>query len=141
MTQTFGNQSYCSPRRQHGRHSDRGAQSSVLGPQSCQSLGHIVPLRVLLAVWVALLVLTVVTVAAVYVELGKLNLWIALVIATAKGTLVALYFMHLRYDRPFHGIVFISALLFVMLFVALAMMDTAAYQLEMIPGYAPGVPE
>jgi cytochrome c oxidase subunit 4 len=101
--------------------------------------GHIVPLRVLVAVWVALLVLTIVTVAAVRVDLGKLNLWIALVIATVKGTLVALYFMHLRYDRPFYGIVFIAALLFVMLFAGLAMMDTAAYLPEMIPGYAPGL--
>ena len=60
-------------------------------------------------------------------------------IATVKATLVALYFMHLRYDRPFNAVVFVSALVFVTLFVGIALIDTAAYQPELIPGYAPGM--
>ncbi len=48
--------------------------------------------------------------------------------------------MHLRYDRPFNAIVFVTAFVFVMLFVGLALIDTAAYKPEMIPGYAPGMP-
>jgi cytochrome c oxidase subunit 4 len=94
---------------------------------------------VLLRVWLALLLLTVVTVAATWVDLGSLNLWLALAIATLKASLVVLYFMHLRYDSPFNAIVFVGALLFVMLFVVLALMDTRAYQVELIPGYAPGM--
>jgi len=93
---------------------------------------HVVPLRVLLAVWGALLVLTLVTVAATWVDLGTLNLWLALGIATFKSSLVALYFMHLRYDRPFNAIVFVTALVFVMLFAALALMDTVEYQADLI---------
>lgn len=100
---------------------------------------HIVKLRVLLAVWGALLVLTYFTVAATYVDLGSLNLWVAMGVATLKGSLVALYFMHLRYDRPFNAIVFITALVFVMLFVSLALLDTVHYKPEMIPGYAPAL--
>ncbi|MCS7182939.1 MAG: cytochrome C oxidase subunit IV family protein [Thermoanaerobaculum sp.] len=100
---------------------------------------HVVPLRVLVTVWAALMVLTVVTVAATWVDLGKLNLWLALAIATLKASLVVLYFMHMRYDQPFNAIVFIGALLFVMLFVVFALMDTKAYQPELIPGYAPGM--
>jgi cytochrome c oxidase subunit 4 len=100
---------------------------------------HVVPMRVLVAVWLSLMVLTVITVAATWVDLGSLNLWLALAIATLKASLVLLYFMHMRYDHPFNAIVFIGALLFVMLFVVLALMDTRAYQPELIPGYAPGM--
>ena len=104
-------------------------------------LAHVMPLKVLAAVWIALLVLTFVTVAVTWVELGSLNLWIAMAIATLKASLVALYFMHLRYDRPINAIVFVTALCFVMLFVGIALTDTAAYKPEMIPGYAPEMPQ
>ena len=100
---------------------------------------HIAPFRVLAAVWVTLLVLTWVTVAATGVDLGRFNLWLAMAIATVKAALVLLYFMHMRYDRPINAIVFVTALLFVMLFVGFALMDTLTYQPELIPGYAPAV--
>jgi cytochrome c oxidase subunit 4 len=101
--------------------------------------GHVVPLRTLVGVLVALLVLTWVTVAATYVDLGKLNLWVALVIALAKATLVALYFMHLRWDRPINGIIFFVSLALVVLFLGFAMVDTATYMPDRIPGYAPDI--
>jgi cytochrome c oxidase subunit 4 len=104
-----------------------------------EGLGHVTPIRVLLAVWLALVVLTVITVSASWVDLGRLNLVIALGIAVTKASFVALYFMHLRYDRPFHGIVFICSVLFVMLFIGLALMDTKEYQPEMIPGHQPAM--
>ena len=44
-------------------------------------------------------------------------------IASVKATLVAAYFMHLRYDKSFHGLVFISSLLFAALFLALTLID------------------
>ncbi len=100
---------------------------------------HIVPVRILLVAWSVLVVLTVATIAAVYVDLGRMNLWLAMVIATVKASLVALYFMHLRYDRPFNAVVFVSALIFVMLFVGVTLMDTVHYQVEIIPGQAPAL--
>lgn len=100
---------------------------------------HVVPMKVLVAVWLALMALTVITVAATWVDLGSLNLWLAMAIATLKASLVVLYFMHMRYDHPFNAIVFIGTLLFVMLFVGLALIDTREYQPELIPGYAPGM--
>jgi cytochrome c oxidase subunit 4 len=103
------------------------------------ALAHVMPLRVLAAVWIGLLALTVVTVAATKLDLGGMSLWIALGIATTKATLVALFFMHLRYDRPFNAIVFVTAFLFFLLFVGLALMDTKAYEPELIPGYAPAM--
>jgi len=52
--------------------------------------------RTYTAVFAALLVLTVVTVLASYVDLGLLNVVVALLIASAKASLVALFFMHLK---------------------------------------------
>lgn len=94
-------------------------------------LAHPVPARILIGIWGALMLLTVVTVAVTYLPIGDmpaLGLWIAMGIATVKATLVALYFMHLRWDKPFHSIVFVTALLCVMLLVGLALMDTKDYQ-------------
>jgi cytochrome c oxidase subunit 4 len=112
---------------------------TTMNPHGHDSHVHVMPFRVLLAVWAALMVLTVVTVAATWVDLGNLNLWIAMAIATVKATLVLLYFMHMRYDRPFNAVVFVSALAFVTLFIGIALIDTGAYQPELIPGYAPGM--
>ena len=60
--------------------------------------GHVVPLWLLFAVLGVLLALTWMTVAATWFDLGKLNIYVAMVIAGVKATLVALYFMHLRFE-------------------------------------------
>ena len=49
---------------------------------------------------------------------------------------MALFFMHLRWDRPFNGIIFVSAVAFVALFLALTMTDSAEYQEDILPGDA-----
>ena len=108
-------------------------------PAARETRGHAVPLRILAGVWAILLVLTWVTVSATKIDVGNLNIVIALGIAVVKSTFVALYFMHLRWDRPFNAVVFVGALLFVMLFITLALMDTRQYQPTLIPGYAPEI--
>jgi len=89
---------------------------------------HIVPPSVLLGVYGVLVLLTVLTVAVTGVDLGPLNIWAALAIAVLKAALVVLYFMHLRYDSPFNAVVFITALLFVAVFISIALMDTSEYK-------------
>ena len=101
------------------------------------AVGHVVPIRTLIGVLATLVALTVITVAVTYVHLGPLNLAVALLIAMVKASLVLLYFMHLRWDRPFHAVVLISALVFVMVFIGLALLDSYHYQTDLIPGYAP----
>ena len=100
---------------------------------------HPVPLPLLAGVFGALIALTVATVAVTYVDLGSLNLVVALAIATVKGVLVAEIFMHLRWDKPFHRFALLSAVCFVALFIGILLLDTAAYSGDMIPGYGPGV--
>jgi len=56
---------------------------------------HSVPLSVLIAVWLALMALTAATVAIAQLDLGRLDLVLAIGIATIKASLVCLFFMHL----------------------------------------------
>lgn len=94
-------------------------------------VAHVVSFKILFNVFAALCVLTAITVGASYVNFGELNLVVALVIAVIKASLVVLYFMHLRWDKPFNSIVFIGCLVFVSLFIALALLDTGQYHRSM----------
>ena len=58
----------------------------------------VVPPKVYLAVFASLLFFTALTVAASYIEMGVFNAVVALGIAVIKGTLVVLFFMHIRYS-------------------------------------------
>ncbi len=100
---------------------------------------HVASVRLLLVVWVALMFGTWITVAASNVDLGPLNIWVGLAIATAKAVIVGLYYMHLRWDKPFNSFVFLTAFFFLFLFIGIAMMDTAHYQPDLIPGFGPGM--
>ena len=71
---------------------------------------HVVPVKVYVAVFLALVVLTVVTVVAATYDFGPLNVIVALGIAITKATLVVLYFMHLRYDAPIYRRLFLIGL-------------------------------
>ncbi|MFV1967341.1 MAG: cytochrome C oxidase subunit IV family protein [Pirellulaceae bacterium] len=97
-----------------------------------RGIGHVVPFQVLVAVFVTLLVLTFATVAATGFDLGPFNLWLAMGIATIKASLVALYFMHLRYDHPFHGLILVTGLCFLALFLGLVLLDTFQYQPDIL---------
>ncbi len=58
-----------------------------------------VSVKTYLAVFLALLVLTLITTAVAYVDLGAgLNVVVALLIAVTKTLLVVLFFMHLLYS-------------------------------------------
>lgn len=55
--------------------------------------------RTYMVVGVLLLILTGVTLGVSYIHLGILNVAVALLIASVKAALVALYFMHLRREN------------------------------------------
>ncbi len=104
---------------------------------------HVLPLRIYFSVWGALLVLTYLTVAASYQDFGTWNLVVAVGIATIKASLVALFFMHLKYDERFNALIFVSALAFLGIFFILTLADTSergsvdpikAYEIAPVPG-------
>jgi cytochrome c oxidase subunit IV len=84
---------------------------------SDSSAPHQVPVRGYISVFAALLVLTVVTVGVASLELSESStVLVAVSIATLKATLVALFFMHLKGEKP---LVFWSLGLTAFLFAAL----------------------
>ena len=95
-------------------------------------LAHVMPVRILVGVFLALVLFTVLTVVATFFPTGSLEIWISLGIATIKASLVAAYFMHLRYDNPLNAVLFAFGLLFVALFVGFLLLDTQQYQPDLI---------
>lgn len=114
-----------------------------------ESLAHVASMKTLIGTFVGLLFLTVITVAAAYVDFGGrgINLGVAMLIATIKASLVVLYFMHLRYDRLFNTVIFVAAILGAVLFVGFALMDRGQYEDQVIwdkdnpPSMQPYVPD
>ncbi|WDQ16598.1 cytochrome C oxidase subunit IV family protein [Rhodopirellula sp. P2] len=84
---------------------------------------HPIPLPLLFGVFIALVFLTIVTVAQANFDLGSIDIAIVMFIATIKAVLVGLFFMHLAFDKPFNLIVFLSSFVFVGLFVTITLSD------------------
>jgi cytochrome c oxidase subunit 4 len=92
-------------------------------------ISHVASAKTLVATGGTLLMLTLLTVLATKIDFGaNINLAVAMVIAVTKATLVILFFMHLRYDRLFHTVVFVSAICAASLFVGFTLMDSSQYQ-------------
>ena len=92
-------------------------------------IAHVATIKTLVATGGTLLFFTLLTVLATKVDFGaNINLAVAMVIAVTKATLVVLFFMHLRYDRLFHTVVFVSAICAASLFVGFTLMDSSQYQ-------------
>jgi cytochrome c oxidase subunit 4 len=85
---------------------------------------HSSSLTTYIVIWLALLAGTALTVGAAFVDLKHFNTPLALVIATIKATLVALYFMHVKgTSEKMTKVVVISAIFFLFLLLALSMAD------------------
>ena len=81
--------------------------------------------RVYITVFVALMVLTVITVAVSYLDLSiGLAVTVALLIATIKGSLVGCYFMHLISEKK---LIYAVLMLTAAFFVALLVLPTATH--------------
>jgi cytochrome c oxidase subunit 4 len=97
-----------------------------------EGFAHVTPLPLLFGILGALLVLTVLTVSVTSVDLGAQgNLTVAMIIATVKAGLVVTYFMHLRWDRLFHLILFLTSVLFLILFLSMSITDRSEYDRDL----------
>ncbi len=85
---------------------------------------HIIPLGTYISIATTLIVLTGITVYISFYDFGAFNLMVAMVIAATKASLVALYFMHLKYDNKIYSIILVGSLLFLAIFIILTMFDT-----------------
>jgi cytochrome c oxidase subunit 4 len=94
----------------HAHHADLGHE-------------HVTPLSVYLGIFGALMVLTIITVAVAWIDLGSLNIMVALGVAVVKATLVVLYFMHVKYSSKLTWIVIGSGIFWLAILLSLTMAD------------------
>ena len=86
---------------------------------------HILTYKKLLSVLSILFMLTVATILTSRFDLGWLNIWIALLIASVKSSLVLLYFMHLKYENKVFIGTFLMTIFFVAVFIGFMLLDVA----------------
>ncbi len=84
---------------------------------------HIVSPKVYAVIFGSLMLGTFITVKAAFVDLGQLNIVIALGIATIKATLVVLYFMHARYSPKRTQLVIVCSIFWLAIMLALTLSD------------------
>jgi cytochrome c oxidase subunit IV len=83
----------------------------------------IAPVSLYVRTFVALLVLTVLTVAIAQVDFGSWNIIIAMAVAVTKASLVVLFFMGLKWDKKINAVFFVSSLLFLGIFLGYCLLD------------------
>jgi cytochrome c oxidase subunit IV len=91
-----------------------------------ESHEHVSPAILYAKVLGALLVLTGLTYAVSFADLGPASLAVALLVAFTKATLVCAFFMHLKYDDRFHVFIFVSTILFVGIFFTFTIFDLSS---------------
>ena len=103
---------------QEHAHFHPGSKQEHFDPSS-----HIAPISMYVGIWAALMIFTGVTVFAATIELNVFNIVLALLIATIKGTLVVLFFMHLRYSTKLTMVTVVAAIFFLLILFSLSMTD------------------
>lgn len=84
---------------------------------------HIVSAKIYLVIFGALLIMTGLTYEVALFDLGRLNVIVALTIATIKAVLVVLYFMHVRHSSRLTWVIVVSGFFWLAIMIALTMSD------------------
>jgi cytochrome c oxidase subunit IV len=98
-------------------------QSTVDGRQGGHGDEHVVPVKVYLAVFATLLVMTAATTLISGVDLGPWNTVVALAIACFKASLVVLFFMHAKYSPKLTRVVIFGGLFWLMILLTITFSD------------------
>jgi cytochrome c oxidase subunit 4 len=85
--------------------------------------GHVSSVKAYVGIFLTLMILTAVTIAVAYVNLGQLNKVVALTIASVKATLVVLYFMHVKYASRLTKLVIVTGFFFLAILLGEMMID------------------
>lgn len=83
----------------------------------------IVSRRVYYFVFAALLTLTATTIAVTYIDMGRMNLIVALLIAFTKASLVVLFFMNVRQSSSLTKLFVIAGLVWMTIMILLTFSD------------------
>ena len=85
--------------------------------------GHISPKSTYITIFGALMVCTILTVLAAFINLGNLNFPVAITIAVFKATLVVLFFMHVKYASRLTKLIVGVAFFFLGIMLSLTFAD------------------
>jgi len=95
---------------------------------------HVDSAKTYVVVFVGLIVLTIVTTAVAFVDLGPFSVVAALGIAVCKMLLVALFFMHLRHSTRLTRLVVIGGLLWLGILLVFTLADVVTRGRLGVPG-------
>lgn len=84
---------------------------------------HVIAKRIYFVVFAGLIVLTIVTATVATIDLGPLNIVVALLIAMCKAGLVILFFMHLRWSSRLIHIIAAASLFWLAILITLTLSD------------------
>lgn len=99
-------------------------------------LGHIVPYKVYVTVLSILIFLTIVTVWVSQYDFGTMNMVVAMGVASIKALLVALFFMHLKYENPLTWVYAAFPMLLLGLLIGLLFIDNP-YRVSQVGEFSP----
>jgi cytochrome c oxidase subunit IV len=94
---------------------------------------HIVPVSTYLLVFLALMAGTALTTWIAYIDLGKWNTVVALVIAFCKMILVVLFFMHVKYATGLTRVIIIAGFFWLAIMITLSCQDELTRTWEIVP--------
>ena len=90
---------------------------------SGSATAHVSPISLYVTIFMALMVLTGVTVAAAFVNLGQFNFLVAMIIACFKASLVIWYFMHVKYQSRLTKLTVATGLFFLAILLSMMLID------------------
>lgn len=97
-------------------------------------MSHSASIKPYVMVFVALLILTGVTVATAYIDFGAFSLVVALAIAFVKASLVILIFMHAKDSEGVVRLFILASILWLALLIGIILADYLTRSWPNIPG-------
>ena len=96
---------------------------------------HVSPVSLYVTIFLTLMVLTAVTVASAFIDLGAFNFPVALAIACFKASLVIWYFMHVKYQSSLTKLTVATGLFFLFILLTLTMADYSSKAFTPMPPF------
>jgi cytochrome c oxidase subunit 4 len=83
----------------------------------------IVRSKTFVVVWIALLILTGITIEAAHLRMGEWSMLANILIASTKASLVLWFFMHLKYETKFLRFLFLVPIFTITIIIGLTFFD------------------
>ena len=96
---------------------------------------HVSPISLYITIFMALMVLTAVTVGAAFVNLGSFNFPVAMLIAGFKASLVVWYFMHVKYQSHLTKLTVATGMFFLVILLTMTLVDYGSKDFTPMPPF------